>query len=207
MKVFISSILIFFSLLKNVFSTQPAYIKFDETGYKISSGDTIEIRVLNEPECTVNQVVDSEGMIRIVYLGKFKVTEYTVEELELALKDKYFVNKIFRNPTIISRISSYSKRYVYLSGSFVKTGPFPLPPEAVAMNIVELINLSGGFSPIAQKKKVLVTRSFYDKNGSVQETKSYEINVDALSQGKTKVKGQKWWIYPGDKIHAPEKLF
>ena len=49
--------------------------------------------------------------------------------------------------------------------------------------------------------------SFYDKNGSVQETKSYEINVDALSQGKTKVKGQKWWIYPGDKIHAPERLF
>ena len=75
------------------------------------------------------------------------------------------------------------------------------------MNIVELINMSGGFSPIANKKKVMVTRNFFGANGEIIESKIYEVNVDALSSGKTMIKGQKWWVYPGDQLNVKERLF
>ena len=51
------------------------------------------------------------------------------------------------------------------------------------MNIVEVIARAGGFSQIAQKKKVFVTRTFYDLNGNSKNTQTYEVNVDALSVG------------------------
>ena len=108
---------------------------------------------------------------------------------------------------IIARIATYKKKFVFLSGSFIKSGPFALPSGAKAMNIVELINMSGGFSPIANKKKVMVTRNFFGANGEIIESKIYEVNVDALSSGKTMIKGQKWWVYPGDQLNVKERLF
>ena len=67
--------------------------------------------------------------------------------------------------------------------------------------------MSGGFNPIANKKKVSVTRTFRDRAQNVVETKVYVVDVEALSNGTTNIKGQKWWIYPGDQINVPERLF
>ena len=75
------------------------------------------------------------------------------------------------------------------------------------MNIVELINLAGGFTPIADKKKVVVTRNYYGTDGVVTESKSFEVNVQAMILGNTKIKGQKWWVYPGDQLNVKERLF
>ena len=66
--------------------------------------------------------------------------------------------------------------------------------------------MSGGFSPFANKSKVSVTRSFRDRNGKLVETKTFPVDVDALSKGKTHIKGQKWWVYPGDRINVTERL-
>ena len=123
------------------------------------------------------------------------------------IRNEYINQKIFRNPTVIVEITSYSPKYVYISGSVNKSGPFALPNEANAISITELINMSGGFNPIANKKKVSVTRTFRDKAQNVVETKVYVVDVEALSNGTTNIKGQKWWIYPGDQINVPERLF
>ena len=51
-------------------------------------------------------------------------------------------------------------------------------------------------------------KPFYTlENENIIETKTYVIDVDALSRGKTHVKGQKWWVYPGDQINVTERLF
>ena len=60
---------------------------------------------------------------------------------------------------------------------------------------------------IAQKKKVYVTRTFYDSSGKSKDTQTYEVNVDALSTGSLgKSSPQRFWIYPGDRIDVPERL-
>ena len=92
------------------------------------------------------------------------------------------------------------------SGSVNKKGPFALPPEVEAMNIVELISMSGGFTDIARKNKVYVTRTFYEPNGN-QEQKTFEVDVESLSRGSINNRNDKFWIYPEDQINVPERLF
>jgi len=191
----------------NVFANDSSAILKAKSGYKISKGDVLNVRVLNEPECTVNSTVSSSGNIRLVYLGPTNVAGYTINELEQKLQKDYLEKGIFRNASVIVQIASYKKNFVFLSGSFIRPGPFALPAEATAMNIVELINLAGGFSPIADKKKVVVTRDYYGTDGGVTETKSFEVNVQAMISGNTKIKGQKWWVYPGDQLNVKERLF
>jgi hypothetical protein len=67
--------------------------------------------------------------------------------------------------------------------------------------------MSGGLNPVANKSKISVTRSFRDNDGKLLKTKVFVINLDALSAGNTEVEGQKWWVYPGDQINVPERLF
>ena len=197
-------VIFFFAV--TIFAQNP-FILRDKEGYKLEAGDSLEIHVLNESECSVHAKITPDGSIRLVYLGIINIGGLTIQQVEEKIKSYYIKNEIFRNPTIIAKITSYTPKFVYLSGSVNKPGPFALPNEASAVNIVELINMSGGFSPIANKSNVSITRSFRDKNENIIETKTYVIDVDALSRGKTHVKGQKWWVYPGDQINVTERLF
>ena len=52
-----------------------------------------------------------------------------------------------------------------------------------------------------------MTRTFYDSLGNTKDTKTYEVNVEALSVGTfTNASSQRFWIYPGDRIEVPERL-
>jgi polysaccharide export outer membrane protein len=99
------------------------------------------------------------------------------------------------------------ERFVFLSGSVNKQGPYTFPPEAEAMNLVQVIARAGGFTDIANKTKVRVTRTFYDESGKIKNSMTYEVNVEALSSGSA-VEGEykTFMIYPGDQIFVKERL-
>ena len=87
-----------------------------------------------------------------------------------------------------------------------KKGPLALPPEIEAMNIVELISMSGGFTDIARKNKVFVTRTYYFQGGKAEQ-KTFEVDVESLSRGSMQNRNDKFWVYPEDQINVPERLF
>ena len=74
------------------------------------------------------------------------------------------------------------------------------------MNIVELISMSGGFTDIARKNKVFVSRTYYRQDGK-QEPKTFEVDVESLSRGTVQNQNDKFWIYPEDQINVPERIF
>ena len=75
------------------------------------------------------------------------------------------------------------------------------------MNIVEVISRAGGFSEIARKNKVYVTRTIYDERGNAVKTETYTVDVEGLSKGLVRFgTSKKFWIYPGDRIEVPERL-
>ena len=177
-----------------------------EDGYRIRSGDKIEVTVLKEPDCNIRQTVSSDGLIRLSYIGEIKAINMSAKKLEEIIKQEYIIKGIFLRPVVNVSIAEYSKRFVYLSGSVNNKGPFALPPEVEAMNIVELISMSGGFTDIARKNKVYVTRTFYDTSGN-REQQTFEVDVESLSKGAIHNRNDKFWIYPEDQINVPERLF
>ena len=118
----------------------------EEAGYRIRPGDKISVSVLNEPDCSIRYTLPNDGMIRLAYIGEFKAINVPVKKLESLIRSEYIIKGIFLRPVVNVSITEYSKRYVYLSGAVNKKGPFALPPEVEAMNIVELISMSGGIN-------------------------------------------------------------
>ena len=186
------------------YNTDPSVLK-DPTGYKLRSNDRIRIVVRGEPDCTVEEVITNEGIINLLYVGDIYILGLNKKEATDLIEQEYKSNLIFARPQVNVSIIKYSERVVFLTGSVNRKGPYVFPPEVEAMNIVEVIARAGGFSDIARKNRVYVTRTFFDQNGIPQNTQTYEVDVEALSSGGFKSK-KNFWIYPGDRIEVPERL-
>jgi polysaccharide export outer membrane protein len=189
------------------FNNDPSILK-DPTGYKIRTGDRIRISVRGESETNVEALIDRDGKVRAAYLGELKVSGSSTKQVEVLITNEYKRNLIYQKPIVSVYVLKYSDRVVFLSGSVNRKGPYVLPPEVEAMNVVEVIARAGGFTDIARKDKIFITRTFYNELGEVKDTKTYEVNVEALSTGTLDQDSSKrFWIYPGDRIEVPERLF
>lgn len=188
------------------YTLDPSIMK-DPTGYKLRSGDQIRIMVNGEPDATVDVALGNYGGVRPAYLDEVKLVGLNVDQASAEIAKQYQRQLIYRRPSVSILITKYTQQMVFLSGSVNKKGPYVFPPEVEAMSIVEVIARSGGFTSIARKNKVFVTRTYYNKSGESTSTKSYEVDVEALSKGTlSSGSARRFWIYPGDRIQVPERL-
>lgn len=179
----------------------------DPTGYKLRPGDKVRVIIQGEPDCHVETIITNDGTLNMPYVGDLRLVGKNKREAEAAIAREYVKNLIFARPKALLSIVNYSERVVFLTGSVNRKGPYVFPPEVEAMNIVEVIARAGGFNDIARKNRVLVTRTFFDDNGTPTNTKTYEVDVDALSSGvNLNSVSKRFWIYPGDRIEVPERL-
>ena len=188
------------------YTLDPSIMK-DPTGYKLRSGDKIRIMVNGEPDATVDVSLGNYGGVRPAYLDEVKLVGLNVDQASAEIAKQYQRQLIYRRLSVSILITKYTQQMVFLSGSVNKKGPYVFPPEVEAMSIVEVIARSGGFTSIARKNKVFVTRTYYNKSGESTSTKSYEVDVEALSKGTlSSGSARRFWIYPGDRIQVPERL-
>jgi len=179
----------------------------DPTGYKLRPGDRVRVVIQGETDCTVEGVLTRDGSISLAYIGEIRLVGKNKKEAESAIQREYTKNLIFARPKALLSVTKYSERVVFLTGSVNRKGPYLFPPEVEAMNIVEVIARAGGFNDIAKKNRVFVTRTFFDESGSQTNTKTYEVDVEALSSGiNANSSSRRFWIYPGDRIEVPERL-
>ena len=179
----------------------------DPTGYKLRSGDRIKVSVLGEVDCNTEATINNDEHVRLAYIGELPLASMTTKQAETYIAQEYRRQLIFRDPKVTVTISKYVERFVFLSGSVNKQGAYAFPPEAEAMNIVQVIARAGGFTDIANKTKVKVTRTHYDESGKIKYTKTYEVNVEDLSSGSADEQGyETFMIYPGDQIFVKERL-
>ena len=209
-KKFVSYTLLF--LLSGIYvSGQGAYfdasVLKDPTGYKLRPGDRIRVVIQGEVDCSIETSLTNEGTINMPYVGEIRLMGKNKKEAESSIEREYKKELIFARPNALLNITNYSERVVFLTGSVNRKGPYVLPPEVEAMNIVEVIARAGGFNDIAKKNRVYVTRTFFDESGNPTNTKTYEVDVEALSSGvQSGNSSRRFWIYPGDRIEVPERL-
>ena len=179
----------------------------DPTGYKLRPGDRIRVVIQGEVDCSLETSLTNEGTINMPYVGEIRLMGKNKKEAESSIEREYKKELIFARPNALLNITKYSERVVFLTGSVNRKGPYVLPPEVEAMNIVEVIARAGGFNDIAKKNRVYVTRTFFDESGNPTNTKTYEVDVEALSSGiQSGNSSRRFWIYPGDRIEVPERL-
>lgn len=172
-----------------------------EINYQLLVRDQIEINIFDEPDLDTVQRIDGRGQVRLAHLGTIKIAGMTVREAEIFIEKLYVEERILRHPMATVRVLEYTPREIKVLGAVADPGTIEFPKESTRMDIVDALSRAGGFTKVARRNHVRVTR--LDEAGQPQVI---HVNVDDMISGK-RPNIERVYVYPGDTIFIPESLF
>ena len=175
---------------KEALSTSPSDITlFDE--YRIGVNDILEISVYGEEDLSQQVQVSANGFITYPLLGRLKAGGKSVSELEEAIRTSLAKDYV-RDPQVQVAVKEFSN--IYVVGQVLDPGPYPFKG---GMSVLQAITTAGGFTKIANKRKVRIVRN---KEGKPE---SWSINVSDIINGAE----EDLLLEPGDTVIIPESFF
>ncbi len=165
--------------------------------YKLRQMDLVKIQVFQEPDLDRELRVSRDYTIVVPLVGAVDIRGLTVRETEMLLTELYRKDYLV-NPQINITVTEYASRTVNVLGAVNSPGSVSLPPEK-ELGLLDVIARSGGFSRVANRSKVSLTRP--QANG---ETENFIINADQLVNGDN---ASRWLVQDGDIVYVAEKVF
>jgi polysaccharide export outer membrane protein len=162
--------------------------------YVLQPGDQIQVLVFQEDELKRETRITQQYAITLPLIGEVNLRGKTVLEAKNLIRDLY-AKDFLVNPQVTVNVLEYTKRFVNVIGSVNKPGAVEFPPEQ-GLTLLEAITRAEGFSRLADKKKVTLTRTV---NGRTEKT---TVNTDDILSGSEK----DLVLTKDDVINVPEKL-
>ena len=170
----------------------------DEASYILQPGDRVSIKIYPEDEYIKGgeMEVSSEGNITLPLVGKVAVAGKHVIESERAIAGILSADYLV-NPEVVMEVLQYKKQSVVILGQVKKPGTYQFPAGSSHLTLLQAISMAGGFSDIANIKRIKVMRKAGGKNGVIH------ANAESIISGKD----PDVELEPGDVIHVSESLF
>ncbi len=173
--------------------TPPAAVA--KADYVLLPSDLLRVQIFQEDDLTREVRISQENTINLPLVGAIDVKGKTVRELRDFIHDLYDHDYLV-NPQINVFVLEYAKRSVNVLGS-VNTPGVVLFPQELGMTLLDAISRVGGFTRLADRKHIKLTRTTDGK------TTSYIINADEIIQGAAK---ESWALIQDDVIFVPERI-
>jgi len=149
--------------------------------------------VFGEENLSGSWQVATDGTIDYPFIGKVvvqgKLPNAVAAELKTRLADGYL-----RNPQVDVFLKEARSKKVSVLGQVKQPGTFPYVDN---MSIVEAITRAGGFTAMARKNSVRVTRAQEGK------TQTIIVAVEDIGSGKA----PNFLLRPGDVVFVSERVF
>lgn len=167
-----------------------------DVSYLLQAGDRLNIKIYPDDEYIKGGEVEvsSDGNITLPLIGKIQVAGRNVLESERAIGELLEVDYIVDPQVVIEVLKYQAGNYVVL-GQVTKPGTYSFPPGALKITMLQAISSAGGFSEIANIKKIKVMRK---KTGDVLHVNAEEIISGRASDVEIKA---------DDVIHVSESRF
>ena len=165
--------------------------------YKVKQEDVLQITVHEQPDLTTIARVSAEGTITFPLLGTVKVSELTVREVEMKLRELLLADYLV-DPQVLVYIQEYSPKQVSVIGWVNSPGKYDMFPEKET-TVLEAIAMAGGFS---KEANVNGTRILRVEDG---EEKTIPIRVKDITEKGEKDKDIP--LKPNDVVFVPESFF
>lgn len=153
----------------------------EASSYTLNTGDHVQVFVFEEPDLSIDAVLDDTGAISYPLLGELKVRGLTARELEAkvteGLKGRFLIN-----PRVNVSILEY--RQFYVRGEVSSPGGYPFKP---GLTVEKAVSMAGGFTSRASKSK------FY-----IVSDDSENSRRDATLNSR---------VRPGDIVHIEQSFF
>lgn len=147
--------------------------------YLIQPRDLLEIKVYPDESFDCELEVSTRGTIRMPLIGTVEAEGMTTTELENKLVE-LLQKDYLQNPEVYVTIKLYHEVSVSILGEVNKPGPLRFRPESGPPSLIEAIVQAGGFTPVANVKKIRVIRTVQGVR------KVYRVNGENVIQGRQK---------------------
>ena len=160
---------------------------------KLGPGDVFESRVYRQEELSGTFEVSPECTVAYPLIGTIEVCGKSPPEIGRMIKDGLSEDYL-KNPQVSVLVKEYKSKKVSVFGQVKKPGTLPY---AAGMTVVEAISQAGGFTEMAKKNAVTVTRVADGRRNQ------YTVPVERIGEGSY----ENFIIRPGDVIHVPRRWF
>jgi len=170
----------------------PTTAQIDMAKLSLGPGDKLNLTVFyGSHSFQAAYTLDSSGQISVQYIGAVPANGKTVEQVRDEIKQR-LADGFFNSPIVSLTIAELNSLTLSVSGMVTKTGAVKFTP---GITITEVIAQAGGFTPLARKNMVKVTRLL---NG-VKAT--YKLPVELIAEGER----PNFQMLPGDEVFVPER--
>jgi polysaccharide biosynthesis/export protein len=151
----------------------------DLSSYHLGPGDNLDIRVLGANELNGRYIIQDDGTIRMLMIGKVPAAGLTSEALAQNIAEMLRAGRYITKPFVSVEITTY--RPFYILGEVAKPGAYPY---ASGMRVLSAVADASGYTYRANQNFVVITRD-----------------------GKEGKAGVLASIQPDDIIRVPERYF
>ena len=154
-------------------------------------GDVFHVRVFRQEEMSGEYSVSSEGTISFPLIGAIPAAGKSPAGLEREIRDALAAGYL-KNPQVSVIVKDFKSKKISVFGQVKKPGTLSYSD---GMTVVEAISMAGGFTNMARKNEVNVTR----KHG--KKTTKYTLPIERIGQGKA----GNFYVSPGDVVFVPRR--
>jgi polysaccharide biosynthesis/export protein VpsN len=172
----------------------PTTAPLDMNKLALGPGDKLNLTVFyGSHSLQAAYTLDSSGQISVQYIGTVQANGKTLEQVRDTIRER-LADGFLNEPIVSLTLAEINSLTLSVSGMVAKTGAVKFSP---GITITEVIAQSGGFTPMARKNMVRVTRTL---NGVIE---TYKLPVEKIAEGER----PNFPMLPGDEVFVPERAW
>ncbi len=165
--------------------------------YLLRPSDILQVKIFQEDDLTREVSISREFTISLPLIGTVDVRNRSVRQVEELIRQLYDRDYLV-NPQVTLIVLRYAERSVNVIGSVNAPQAVSFPPEG-GLTLLDAIARAGGFSRVADRSKVSITRT--DDNGV---STTFTVDAGRLIGGAS---ANLYQLQVNDVINVPEKFF
>ncbi len=170
----------------------PTVAPFDDSKLALGPGDKIELTIFyGSEESKATYTLDGSGQLEVRFIGSVEAKGKTARETQEMIRSR-LADGYLKDPVVSLTVVEINSLKCSVFGQVGSSGSVKFTP---GMTITEAIAKSGGFTPLARKNMVKVTRLVSDKK------ETYKIPVEMIAAGER----PNFPMMPGDEVFVPER--
>ena len=167
------------------------------TDYVLQAQDLIKVEVFQEPDLERQVRLSQDRRVTLPLIGTVDLSGRTIQQAQ-DLIHRLYDRDYLVNPQINVLVLEYAKHDVKVLGSVDKAGAVDIPTDR-PLKLLDAIALTGGFTRLADRKHITLTRQNADGTSTTTV-----INADDILQSRNV--GDTWVLQQGDVIFVPERI-
>jgi protein involved in polysaccharide export with SLBB domain len=182
-------------ILSLVLFTQ-LYASNTQAEHVLRANDLVLISVFQEPDLETKARITQDGSVQCPLIGKVKATGKTVEQLSKSIEEMLRKDYLTSPQVNVTLLEQAPRRFTVL-GQVQRPGTYRIP-EGESIDLLQAIGMAGGYTRIANPRKVTIKRRVDNKD------KVIEYNAREMANNQEVTRAE---IFPSDIVTVNESFF